>query len=249
MKRFITILILGLLNAVAVQGQIKVGGNVYGGGNKGKVNGNTRVTVKSGDIGAPIDANAERPLEDPKGRVFGGARMADVGGNAFVNIDGANATGYIVINQVYGGNDVAGTIGTGTVPTELTEIKKTEADKTNPKKNAINDTWNSFVRISTKTTDAEKIYIGQLYSGGNGDFDYVASDPVDGKVTHTVYNRGDRTIPLAQKITAEDEPGFTKPELSKTYLEILGGSIVYYRLVGRMRETYKNTFKKIGRRK
>ena len=225
MKRFITILILGLLSAVAVQGQIKVGGNVYGGGNKGKVKGNTRVTVTAGDIGATDKSDDERPLADPKGRVFGGARMADVGGNAFVNIDGANATGYIVINQVYGGNDVAGTIGTGTVPTELTEIKKTEADKTNPKKNAINDTWNSFVRISTKTTDAEKIYIGQLYSGGNGDFDYVTSDPVDGKVTHTVYNRGDRTIQLATKVTAEGEPGFTKPELSKTYMEIVGGSI------------------------
>ena len=114
-----------LLSTVVAQGQssasqgvsIKIGGNVYGGGNKGKVKGNTRVTVKAGDIGATDKPDNERPLAEPRGRVFGGARMADVGGNTFVNIDGEHATGYMVINQVYGGNDVAGTIGTGeTVP-------------------------------------------------------------------------------------------------------------------------------------
>ena len=86
-------MILVLLSTIVAQGQIKIGGNVYGGGNKAEVKGNTRVTVKSGDIGAPVDDDAERPLEDPKGRVFGGARMADVGGNSFVHIDGENATG------------------------------------------------------------------------------------------------------------------------------------------------------------
>ena len=236
MRRVITILIMILLSTVVAQGQssasqgvsIKIGGNVYGGGNKGKVKGNTRVTVKAGDIGATDKPDNERPLAEPRGRVFGGARMADVGGNTFVNIDGEHATGYMVINQVYGGNDVAGTIGTGeTVPTELTEVKKTDADATDPKKNAIDNTWNSFVRISTKATDAEKTYIGQLFGGGNGDFDYVTSDPVDGKVTHTVYNRGDRSTPLAEMQTKEGEPGFTKPELGKTYLEVVGGSIVY----------------------
>ena len=236
MRRVITILIMILLSTVVAQGQssasqgvsIKIGGNVYGGGNKGKVKGNTRVTVKAGDIGATDKPDNERPLAEPRGRVFGGARLADVGGNTFVNIDGEHATGYMVINQVYGGNDVAGTIGTGeTVPTELTEVKKTDADATDPKKNAIDNTWNSFVRISTKATDAEKTYIGQLFGGGNGDFDYVTSDPVDGKVTHTVYNRGDRTTPLAEMQTKEGEPGFTKPELGKTYLEVVGGSIVY----------------------
>ena len=231
MRRVITILMIVLLSTMVAQGQIKIGGNVYGGGNKGKVEGNTRVTVKAGDIGHTDEPDNERPLTDPKGRVFGGARMADVGGNAFVHIDGEHATDYIVINYVYGGNDVAGTIGTNSeskaLPTELTEIKREEADATNPKKNAIDSSWDSYVRVSTKATDAKKTYIGQLFGGGNGDFDYVTSDPVDGKVTHSVYNRGDRTIPLATKVTNVGETGFTEPELDKAYLEVVGGSIVY----------------------
>ena len=108
-------------------------------------------------------------------KVYGGARMADVGGRAFVNIDGAHAS-----------------------PVELTY--KTA--------NNINDSWNAFIRISTKTTDsgaeasgAKKIYIGQLFGGGNGDYDYT---------------------------TQSNNPyyGLAAPNLGKTYLEILGGSIV-----------------------
>ena len=67
--------------------QIKIGGNIYGGGNAGDVDGNTAVTLYAGDLN----------------RVFGGARMANVGGHAFVNIDGKKASSYILINQVYGG--------------------------------------------------------------------------------------------------------------------------------------------------
>ena len=83
------------LAATVAQAQITIGGSVYGGGNAGDTKGSTTVTVRAGDIN----------------EVYGGARMADVKGSAFVNIDGAQASNYIVINKVYGGNDVAGTIG------------------------------------------------------------------------------------------------------------------------------------------
>ena len=268
----------------SVQAQIKIGGNVYGGGNHAEVKGSTKVTVKAGDIGAVLDPDAERPLKDPHGRVFGGARMANVGGNTFVHIDGENATDYILINQVYGGNDIAGAIGTAKavkeeVPTELTAVlpeptteQLTESGKTrdkwredykkdNPNLNAVDNTFNSYVRVSTKATtdhytkeeiaaaannpeaaaygkkttdvkpatDAKKVYIGQLFAGGNGDFDYEQSAPVGGKVTHTIYNRWDdkHTTPLAQVVTDAGEVGFQLPELDKTYLEVVGGSIVY----------------------
>ena len=256
----------------SVQAQIKIGGNVYGGGNHADVKGSTKVTVKAGDIGAVLDPDAERPLEDPHGRVFGGARMANVGGNTFVHIDGENATDYILINQVYGGNDIAGAIGTAKavkeeVPTELTAIKRKghDEDATDPKRNSVDDTFNSYVRVSTKVSspnvyytakeiaeatsgdaaygkttndvktaavpasDAKKIYIGQLFAGGNGDFDYEQSAPVGGKVTHTIYNRWDKKhiTPLAQVVTDAGEVGFQLPELDKTYLEVVGGSIVY----------------------
>ena len=76
---------------LSLSAQIRIGGNVYGGGNHAEVKGSTKVTITAGDIGAVIE-NEERPLADPLGKVFGGARMANVGGSTFVNIDGEHAT-------------------------------------------------------------------------------------------------------------------------------------------------------------
>jgi uncharacterized protein len=89
---------------------------VYGGGNAGNLSGSTNVTVHSGLLN----------------NVYGGARMADVGGRTFVNINGKKASDDIIIVNVYGGNDISGTIGEGadptTVPTELTNIKTDNED-------------------------------------------------------------------------------------------------------------------------
>ena len=222
-----------LLSTIVAQGQIRIGGNVYGGGNHAEVKGSTKVTVKAGDIGAVMDPEATRPLADPQGKVFGGARMANVGGNTFVHIDGENATDYILINQVYGGNDIAGQIGTAktvgeVVPTELTAITSAKPNplpegKTDEYYNDVDDTFNSYVRISTKTNsdgtahaDAKKIYIGQLFAGGNGDFEYP-DEQVDGEYV----------IKQGETIIARSKTPFELPELDKTYLEVLGGSIVY----------------------
>ena len=169
-----------------MQAQITIGGSVYGGGNEGKTGGSTSVTVYAGDINA----------------VYGGARMADVGGSAFVNIDGEHASDNIFINTVYGGNDIAGTVGadennTDPVPTELTKIG------TGVGMNAIDNTWNAFIRTSpTPLASARKsLVIGSMFGGGNGDYDY----------------------------TSDNSPykDLVKPELGKTYLEILGGCIAH----------------------
>ena len=170
-----------------MQAQITIGGNIYGGGNEGDTGGSTTVTVRAGDING----------------VFGGARMAEVEGSAFVHIDGEHAADSILINRVYGGNDIAGSIGSSeSLPTELKHAEVNKVDKT----------WNAFVRISAKTIEdanrklvevekAPKIYIGQLFGGGNGDYDYISADsPYKGKL---------------------------RPDLGKTYLEVVGGSIVY----------------------
>ena len=192
------LLLVAMLNVQCamfnVFAQIKIGGNVYGGGNAGETQGKTSVTIRMGDI---------------DGSVFGGARMADVKGSSFVNIDGEHApeNTYIIINKVYGGNDIAGTIGSSAaIPTGLTEVG-TEAGKNN-----VNNTWNAFVRVSsvrketsgeapniTTNTIQNKVYIGQLFGGGNGSYDY----------------------------TADDYKNFFPPVLEQTYLEIVGGSIVY----------------------
>ena len=244
MRKFITILIFVLLSTMVAQGQIRIGGNVYGGGNQGEVKGTTSVTVKAGDIGAVLDTEAERPLKDPKGKVFGGARMANVGGYSYVHIDGAHATDYILANQVYGGNDIAGQVGTAQalgipMPADsLTAIKRSghSEDNDNPRRNSVDDTFNSYVRVSCKTNDdgtahadAKKIYIGQLFGGGNGEYDYEQTPAAGDKVTHTIYSKSDKRHenPVVQVTTDPGDVGFQLPEQDKTYLEIKGGSIVY----------------------
>ena len=244
MRKFITILIVVLLSTMVAQGQIRIGGNVYGGGNQGEVKGTTSVTVKAGDIGAVLDTEAERPLKDPKGKVFGGARMANVGGYSYVHIDGAHATDYILANQVYGGNDIAGQVGTAQalgilMPADsLTAIKRDDhpEDVDDPKRNAVDDTFNSYVRVSCKTNDdgtahadAKKIYIGQLFGGGNGEYDYEQVPAAGDKVTHIIYSKSDKNHknPVVQVTTDPGDVGFQLPEQDKTYLEVVGGSIVY----------------------
>ena len=97
MRRITIISTLLFLATIVAQAQITIGGNVYGGGNQGYVQGHTTVTVRAGNIGAR-DTTSKVAAEVPTGKVFGGARMADVGGNAFVHVDIGNASDSMVIN-------------------------------------------------------------------------------------------------------------------------------------------------------
>ena len=155
---------LMFLAAATAQAQIKIGGNVYGGGNAGDMTGNTSVTVRAGD------------LQD----VYGGARIADVGGRTFVNIDGEHASDDILITNVYGGNDIAGNIGKDEAGTKA--LPEGLAHST---ENSINDSWDAIVRTTAckteatatideevKTADKYLIVIGSLFGGGTGDYTY-----------------------------------------------------------------------------
>ena len=192
MRKITTILLL-CLSATLMQAQITIDGNIYGGGNAGDTKGNTNVTVYAGDLN----------------RVFGGAQKADVGGHAFVHIDGEHASDYVLINHVYGGNDVSGIIGNNS---ELIKSVPEEIKKASD--NLVDESWNAFVRISSKMNgdvvaeDNQKIYIGQLFGGGNGAYDYDSDKLSDGE-------------------TPNPYKGLSKPELAKAYLEVMGGSIVY----------------------
>ena len=202
MRKITTILLLLCLFASLVQAQIVIGGHVYGGGNAGETGGNSTVTIRQGDLN----------------RVFGGARMADVKGRAFMHIDGAHASNYIVINRLYGGNDIAGTIGTSIE--DLPEEIKTHAANNN-----VDKTWNALLLITTKTNldeteadDAQKIYIGQLFGGGDGEYVYGSRIEDD----KTVYYAKEDGVEVA---TSSSE--LSAPVLGKTFLDIHGGSIVY----------------------
>ena len=251
-------MILMLLCTIAAQAQIVIGGNVYGGGNKGKVAGNTNVTVKA---------------VDEVNNVFGGARMANVGGHAYVHIDGEDATGDILIPNVFGGNDIAGTIGSSTVPvaTYYTEEEATayntehglssgdpgskskgdlkesgltdvltgsETKESNPEKNAIDDSWNAFVRTSRSVKNGKEdkwLLVGNLYGGGNGEYYYDKKEEyVEGtgetavtKVKYDVYllPQKDGDKPIAT-ISVEKGKDYL-PVLGKTYLELKGGELAH----------------------
>ena len=201
MRKITTILLL-CLSATLLQAQIVIKGHVYGGGNAGDTGGNTNVTVHAGDLN----------------RVFGGARMADVSGRAFMNIDGEHASGYIVINRLYGGNDIAGTIGTSTA--DLPDVIQTHAAN-----NDVDKTWNALMLISTKTKadgteadDAQKIYVGQLFGGGDGEYVYGSRT----ENNETVYFAKEAGVEVATSSTP-----LSVPNLGKTFVDIHGGSIVY----------------------
>ena len=211
MRKIFAILLSVCLYSQLVQAQITIAGNVYGGGNAGDLGKGTKVTVRGGDIN----------------QVYGGARQANVGGSSFVHIDGQNSSmPYVVINKVYGGNDIAGTIGTSeTLPSELTDTEE----------NKIDNDFNAFVRLSTKTIttgtgneavttedpNAAKVYIGQLFAGGNGDYFYIFEDNKH-KIFNSEQDYNDGKSPISS-----NETDFVFPEIGKTYLEICGGSIVY----------------------
>jgi len=126
------LLLLSLMFASPASAQITIGGNVYGGGNKGAMSSTAdnaaNVTIKGGQIA---------------GKVFGGARQAGIAGGTHVLLDGANASTDIIIGEVYGGNDVSGTVG-GTAQ----------------------------VKTSVQGENTNRIYVTNLYGGGNGDYDY-----------------------------------------------------------------------------
>ena len=190
--------------------QPKIYGNVYGGGNDGDTGGNTTVTVCAVDL---------------DGSVFGGAREANVGGRAFVHINGEKMSDDILINYVFGGNDIAGTIGasidkqSSTIPDELTEavangITDDETGDGGGKNKKNKNGYSAFVLTTKENPDKDyKIYIGQLFGGGNGDYTYT-KDGNDFIVNRVSDNEE----------VARSSHDFVKPDIAKTYIEMRGGS-------------------------
>ena len=196
-----------------VSAQVAIGGNVYGGGNEGATDGNTKVTVRSSAI---------------QGNVFGGARMADVTGRTFVNIDGEHATkGQIIINAVYGGNDIAGTVGSGINPSDSTSTSELPTELTNVGKavdqSDINNTWHAIVRTSKMPNENHnnRVIVGTIFGGGNGDYFYnkVGDE-------YRIY-RSEEDYNNDSSFIAKSSTPFALPTLGKTYLELLGGCLAH----------------------
>lgn len=83
--------------------------NVYGGGNAGSMGGKDKVKDRcNNDVtGVSTYVYIASPDVIIKKNVFGGCRMADVSGMAYIDIRNTHAAG---VQYVYGGNDIAGTV-------------------------------------------------------------------------------------------------------------------------------------------
>ena len=198
---------------------------VYGGGNQADLMGHTKVELLGGNIRA-------------RG-VFGGARMADVWGYGNVLVDGVNLKNDLLVNYVYGGNDVAGKIA----PSETWDWTKLMSPNMvrpfDPIAAGVDNTWNAYVRLTNpdKKDDSgndigKKIYIGQLFGGGNGDYEYT-TNLADNKLLDVNIKLVEWDATANSGAGGYVDKGYKTyqvdgaPTLPKTYLEIGGGSIVY----------------------
>ncbi len=197
-----------LLAATAVQAQITIAGNVYGGGNAGNLGGSTNVKVFGGRL---------------EGSVFGGARQADVAGCTFVNIDGAHISSDIIINAVYGGNDISGTIGSLEAINSSLEKPDSRIDQDNHHSSSTSEQSqhsdhdglkdvSTFVLTTQEYPGSNKhIFIGRLFGGGNGDYRYT--------VNSTDAYKWDVTLSENNIIR-----GIDKPHVARTYVDLHGGT-------------------------
>ena len=138
------------------------------------------------------------------GKVFGGARQADIGGTVTVNIGAEKHD--VIINAVYGGNDISGTIG----------------------KNTTN--YDVFVNTTDHPDEGKHLFIGQLFGGGYGNYNYTnkATDE-KGNVTYSVTIKVKSWDETDKKWIDSDQTltGIVKPEVDSVSISIQGGVIAY----------------------
>ncbi len=201
------------LGSEPTTGGVVTGGNVYGGGNKGDLSGQTTVTLQGGNI---------------RGSVFGGACEANVGKTTYVNVDGENQVHDLIVNYVYGGNDISGTIGASLDKTDVGTDKVRFTPEVNTgSSTVVNNLFQAYIKTTPEATGMHT-YIGQMFGGGNGDYYYnLVNDAGDSK-TYNVF----RQEPDDPTVVDENDPNYlgqvgSKPELSKTYLQINGGTYGY----------------------
>lgn len=136
---------------------------------------------------------------DIRGSVYGGARQANVGGSTHVTVGADNSD--VIINKVFGGSDISGTIG---------EAK------------SASDTSSDVTVTTQKESDGKHLFIGQMFSGGNGDYVYTDENGNSLKADGKFIVKDTKGNTLATSITA-----FVKPELGTASLTVGGGTYGY----------------------
>lgn len=129
-------------------------GSLYGGGYKGDIEGNTYVELVQGFLV----------------NVYGGSRQANIKGAAHVwAYDGSTRASngiaddeynHLIVCNMYGGNDISGTIS-GTMPATWTKQTWTDLEGKN---------FNSYIQVSGTNSGTKGFpLIGNVFGGGNGE--------------------------------------------------------------------------------
>ncbi|MBQ7162328.1 MAG: hypothetical protein IJR64_01870, partial [Bacteroidales bacterium] len=185
--------------------------NIYGGGNQADLMGTTSVVLQGGDF---------------RGVVFGGARMADIFGFSFVDIDGEDAKTNLVVNTVYGGNDISGNItSSSNWPWTETSALTLPAALSHAGDYSITTGYNAFLHSSVEAT-GKHIFVGQLFGGGNGDYAYSGGGDVPYSYTMPTGLADDPATDGVDE-SVKTFSNLNKPEVSRTYLELKGGTFGY----------------------
>lgn len=181
-----------------------VWGGIYGGGLSGSVR---QKSSYFPELGCPDHTGSHvRVWSGTVNNIFGGSRNGDIEGATYVDIDDRGENHYhTIVNTVFGGNDVSGSIGTGTIG------RRDGADPL---------TTNTYVRVREHKKNSDGGFngfplIGELFGGGNGYYGEHASDRKTYKSGRLEVLNG-HTIDLA---------GMTKPDVDSAYVEIEGGTI------------------------
>ncbi len=214
--------VFGGSNVTVTNGHIMQ--NVYGGGNQADLMGTTKVLLQGGDF---------------NGNVFAGARMANIFGYSYVNIDCANAKNDLIINGVYGGNDISGT-AQASETWNWTKASALTLPFT-PKVTSIDKTYNAFVQATTTpTTDGKHVFVGQLFGGGNGAYTYDTTDGSNWKLSIDNGEADDtETTDVDESKTTFS--GLSLPTVDKVYIELAGGTYGYTYGGGNNATVVKNT--------
>ena len=180
-----------------------VWGCVYGGGHQGDICAKSTLMPQFSAL-TGVSTHV-RVHSGRVGDVFGGARMANIEGGTWVEIeDRSNDHFHVIIDRVFGGSDLSGQIG---LSKHTSVIRQSEFES------------NTYVFINEGEHE-DGLYtgfplIGEVFAGGNGEY----GDAGDGDV----YANGE-VVTLTGEM--KSLVGVARPSVDSTRLEIHGGTIL-----------------------
>ena len=180
-----------------------VWGCVYGGGHQGNICAKSTLMPQFQALDGV--STHVRVYSGRVGDVFGGARMANIEGGTWVEVeDRSNDHFHVIIDRVFGGSDLSGKIG---LSNHKSVIRQSDFAS------------NTYVFINEGEHEDGGAsgfpLIGEVYGGGNGEYGDAGSGDV--------YANGE-VITMGGEM--KSLVGVSRPSVDSTFLEIRGGTIL-----------------------